>query len=259
MEIKLSTIIEYQDINDILAILSEKLKNAIISKLIGIYLIGSLSYDDFDQNSSDIDLFVLLNSELSNEQIEIVKNIHDTIAKQFSFWAKRIECSYIIKEMLNSIHPPINGRLYINNGQMYIDAKFGNEWLINLHNFYECGITLFGPEPKNLIKFPLNIEAVREASKQDFYQEWEPLLKNPSILKDSHYQAYIILTLCRILYRERNEDIVSKKAASSWVKEVYCQQWKDLIEEAEEWQYGKELNLANEVLKFIEFVADELK
>lgn len=257
MEIKQTFITKHNDINEVLASLSKNLEATLGNQLIGIYLIGSLTYGDFDQSSSDIDLIMLLSSELSKEQIDLVKNIHHIIASQYPIWAKRIECSYITQDMLSSMEPP--ARPYINEGQMYETAKFGNEWLINLQVLYQCGIALLGPEPQKLIKLPITIAAVRKASQQDFYQEWEPLLKNPAILKDSHYQAYVILTLCRILYRQKHEDIVSKKVASAWVKENYGTQWGDLIEKAESWQYGQEMNSINEILEFIQFITNELK
>lgn len=250
----------HQDINDILVMLSENLENIFRNQLIGIYLTGSLTYGDFDRGSSDIDFLVVLRDVFSEKQRKRVINTHNRIAKNYPLWAKRIECSYITQDMLSNIEPPIKARPYVNGGQMWNpDPSYGNEWLLNLYVLYESGIALFGSDPKKLLPSPIDIKAVRKASKQDLYQEWKPLLKDSSPLKNSHFQAYAILTLCRILYREKHDNVASKKAAAGWVKKIYGNPWKSLIEKAENWQHGQEMNSINETLQFIQFVLQELK
>jgi len=249
----------YQDINDILTMLSKYLKDILDNQLVGVYLTGSLTYGDFDRGSSDIDFLVVSRSSLSDRQREQVKNLHNQIAEKYPLWAKRIECSYITEDMLENIEPPINSRPYINGGQMWNpDPPYGNEWMLNLYVLYESGIALVGPDPKILINHPINIELVREASRKDFHQEWEPLLKDSSSLQDSHFQAYVILTLCRILHRAKNDKVASKKVASAWVKKLYSKTWHHLIEAAENWQHGQEMNKIEETLNFIRFISTEI-
>jgi hypothetical protein len=252
--------IEYQDINDILTMLSEGLKDILGDQLIGVYLTGSLTYGDFDPGSSDIDFLIVLHKYLSEKQREQVKNMHAWIAQQYPIWAKRIEASYITKDMLQSTSPPKIPRPYVNGGQMWNpDPPYGNEWLLNLYVLYECGVALVGPHPKTLIDHPIDIEEVKRASKNDLHQEWEPLLKDPSDLKDSHFQAYVILTLCRILHRAKNDTVASKRVASAWVKKTYGKPWSDLIEKAESWQHGQEMDEVDGLLKFIRFAWWELR
>lgn len=216
------SITSHQDINDILILLSKNLTIILNNNFVGIYLTGSLTYGDFDPKSSDIDFLVIMNCELNDTQRTQIKKVHDVIAEKYPLWANRIEGSYITQDMLDHTAPPLKARLYINEGRIWNpDPRFGQEWLLNIYAFYDCGLALQGPDPKELFKIPIDINLVREASKQDFYQEWEPLLKNTSALEDSHYQAYVILTLCRILYRKNHADVVSKKVASTWVKNFY--------------------------------------
>ncbi len=249
----------HEDVNDILMNLTKNLKNVFGNQLIGVYLTGSLTYGDFDRGSSDIDLLVILRNAFSKEQREQVKNIHSKIVEKYPLWTSRIECSYITESMLQNEEPPAIPRPYVNGGQMWNpDPPYGNEWLLNLYVLYDCGIALFGPNPKSLIGHPINIEAVRRASQKDLHQEWEPLLKDSSALKDSHFQAYVILTLCRILHRAKNDNIASKRIASTWVKKNYGNPWSDLIEKAEHWQHGQEMNSINETLQFIQFILQEL-
>ncbi len=162
--------------------------------------------------------------------------------------------------MLKNQDPPMQPRPYVNCGQMWEpDPPYGNEWLLNLFVLYECGVAVVGPAPMSILGHPITIEAVREASLKDLHQEWEPLLKDSTPLTDSHLQAYVILTLCRILHRSKNDGVASKKVATAWVKNTYGIAWRDLIEKAELWQHGQMLNETSEILKFIQFTLQEVQ
>ncbi|NNM59960.1 MAG: DUF4111 domain-containing protein [Legionellales bacterium] len=256
---KTKHITPYDDINRICLMLSEKLKNILGNTLIGIYLTGSLSYGDFNTGSSDIDFLIVLHTLPSEEQRKKIQDMHKKIAEQHPIWAKRIEASYITKDMLQSNESPKTPRPYVNEGKFWDAAPYGSEWLLNLYVLQDCGIALVGQEPKMLIGRPIDIHEVRLASKNDFYQEWKPLLTEPSALNDSHSQAYVILTLCRILHRAKNDNVVSKKEAAAWVNEAYNQQWSSLIKKAENWYYEQELNEIDEIFRFIRFIATELE
>lgn len=248
----------YEDVSDILVALSEGLEDILGDQLVGLYLTGSLTYGDFKRWSSDIDFLVILTNALSKEQRGRVKSMHDRIRESFPIRAERIEGSYIPKDWLQSAEPPETSRPYINGGKFWDpDPVYGNEWLLNLNVLYECGVALLGPDPKTLIG-PVRIELVREASKKDLHEEWEPKLKDPSYLPHSHHQAYIILTMRRILHRAQNENVASKRTASAWVKKTYGMPWSSLIEKAENWQYGEEMNAHTEMLHFIGFVLKEV-
>lgn len=249
----IKNITPYTDVNNILILFLENLQEIYKDQLIGLYLTGSLTYGDFHTNSSDIDFLAIVDRPSSKKQLAQLQYMHKWIDTSYPTWAERIEGSYITQHMLSSIDPPKTPRSYINEGTLRTDgALYGNEWLLNLHVLYECGIALIGPNPKELVK-AIDIKQVRAASRKDLYEEWAPKLQNPSSLADSHLQAYSILTLSRILHRVQNDEVVSKRAASSWVKETYGKPWIELIEKAEHWQYGQEMNLLENTLNFLRF------
>ena len=115
-----------------------------------------------------------------------------------------------------------------------------------------------GPNFKTLVK-PIDIEDVREACIRDLFEEWEPKITDPTYLKNSHYQAYVVLNMSRILYTVIRHSTATKKASASWVKSEFGPQWKNLIQTAENWHYGKEMNLKEETIEFIKFVIDKVK
>jgi hypothetical protein len=252
---------KFDDVNEVLDLLSADLQKFLGKKLVALYLTGSLSYGDFDYGSSDIDFLAVLTKELTPKQLEAVKEMHNRIGRKVPYWSKRLEGSYIPRKWLNSINRPSGKRPYVNGGTVNM-YPYGNEWPLNLYVLYQCGIALVGQNPKKLIP-PVDIKDVREASKKNLLEEWAPKLKEKDPFfypgyDSSHLQVYAILTMCRILHRAKIDSIASKKEASIWVKKAYRKQWSDLIEEAENWKHGIKLDKQEETKAFIKFVIEEI-
>jgi hypothetical protein len=254
----IATPTQYRDINDILASLAEGLPRILSDRLVGFYLTGSLTYGGFDRGSSDIDYLVVLDEPISCSQRRALADLHDHTGRRFPEWRERIEGSYVTRDMLPNTLPPEVGRPYVNGGSFWDpDPPYGNEWLLNLSVLRECGIALVGPEPEDLIG-PVAIEDVRKASERDLIEEWVPKIDDPAFFADSHLQAYVTLTLCRILHRAANDGVASKRVAAAWVKETYGQPWKSLIERAERWSHGSDLDSNAKVREFIRFAHRKL-
>ena len=253
----------YKDINDIAAIFTRDLKEILGSQLAGFYLTGSLTYGGFDRGSSDIDFWAVLKSPISDPERQRIKAMHASMEKLYPEWADRIEVPYILRDVLGSTMPPEGTRPFFNAGELWEpDPPFHDNWLINLYALRECGVALAGPDPKALIE-PIDMKDVREASKRDLRARWQKKLDSGEPFGDgkywttSHIRAYSVLTMCRVLYRARNDGVVSKRAASAWVKENYGE-WKNLIERAEAWQMGQPMSAEEEAIAFIRFTLDEV-
>ena len=248
----------HQDINQVLFELTDGLTGLLGDQLIALYLTGSLTYGDFDRGSSDIDFLAILGSSLSDHQRGKLRELHAGIGERHPEWRERIEGSYITRDMLPNILPPANGRPYINQGDFWDpDPPYGNEWLLNLYVLHECGIALAGPDPKALIG-AVDIDLVREASRRDLMEDWVPKIDDPDFFEDSHLQAYVTMTLCRILHRATHDGVASKRVASAWVKETYGEPWRSLVEKAEAWSHGEDMGSNAEVRDFIRFTRDEV-
>jgi len=248
----------HADVNQVLAVLAGQLPGILGEGLVGFYLTGSLTYGDFDPGSSDIDYLVVLHAGIDHTQRAGLVRLHDEIGARFPVWRERIEGSYVTLDMLPSVAPPTRGRPYVNQGAFWEpDPPYGNEWLLNLFVLRECGISLFGPSPKELLA-PVAIEDVREASRRDLAEDWVPRLADPGFPPDSHHEAYVTLTLCRILHRAVHDEVASKRVASAWVKDRYGEPWRSLVERAEAWSHGEELHAAAEVRNFVRFTAGEV-
>ncbi len=245
------------DVNEVLHALKEGAIRILGKNLVGFYLTGSLSYGDFNPKSSDIDLLTVLNKPASQEALQALKQLHLQVEENHKKWAKRIECSYIPLDMLHSVQTPETARPYIGEGIFYAEAPYGNEWIINQYLLYKHGIPLIGPDFKTLVK-PIDILDVREACIRDLFEEWQPKMNDPTFLNNSHYQSYIVLNLCRILYTVICHSTASKKACAAWVKSEFGPDWDNLIQTAENWHYGIEMNLQKETIEFIKFVVNQV-
>lgn len=249
----------HQDINDILVELARGLSGTLGGRLVGFYLTGSLTYGDFDRGSSDIDYLVVMDEPVSDEQRRALVALHEAVGKRFPAWRERIEGSYVTRAMLPNLHPPVAGRPYVNGGAFWEpDPPYGNEWLLNLYVLRECGIALIGPDPADLIG-PVGIDDVREASRRDLVEDWLPMADDPTAFDDSHLQAYVTLTLCRILHRAAHDGVASKRVASAWVKNEYGEPWRSLAERAERWSHGEDMRSNAGVRDFIRFTDQTLK
>ncbi len=256
MNANISSAVPYADVSAVLRDLSAGIAHIFGDQLVGVYLFGSLSYGDFNLESSDIDLVVILRQPASQNELESLKQLHNEVAKKHPKWANRLECSYTPIDMLASTLPPEQPRPYFGEGSFYDEAQYGNEWIINNYLLYQHGITLLGQDFRELIS-PIGIAEVQKACIQDLFQEWVPKITDPDWLNNSHYQSYLVLNLCRILYTVKCASVGSKKASAAWVKDHH-EEWRNLIETAEDWRYGVEMRRQDEAIDFIRFVARQV-
>ena len=248
----------HEDVNGVLFLLARDLTATFGVDLVGLYLTGSLSYGDFDRASSDIDFLAVLASPMTGRQRSAVVEMHQRIGAAYPLWRRRIEGSYVTRAMVMRVDPPAEPRPYVNGGKLWTpDPIYGQEWILNGYALYEGGIAVVGPDPKALFR-DVGYDAYRDASIRSLHEEWAPLLDDPALLADRHHQAYITLTVCRILYAARNDALASKRSASRWVKQTYGVPWRELIEKAQGWQHGSELRLAPVVQAFIEFALGQV-
>lgn len=245
-----------KSVNDVLNDYVARVNELLGDNIVGIYLFGSLSYNDFNPKRSDIDLSVVVKNPLSKEEGERVKNLHLELEKDHPSWKERIESSYTPLDLFNNVLPPKQPRPYYGAGTFYFEAPYGNEWLINNYLLYHKSITLQGNDFKELVN-PIDIRDVQEASMNDLFKEWEPKINDKEWLNNSHYQSYLVLNLCRILNTVLQNSVDSKTVSASWVKIEYPQ-WQDLIEEADKWHYGVEMKRQDEVIEFIKFTIEKV-
>lgn len=246
----------YPAINTFLSEWVEGVKRLLGGKVVGLYLSGSLAYGDFVPERSDIDLQAVVQTPLTEDELRSTEQLHKDIERTCPEWKGRIECSYVPLELIRELTPPATPRPWWGFGSFYAEAPAGNEWIINHYLLSKHGITLVGPDFNDLIP-PIEIDNVRRASARDLFQEWVPKIDDAEWLSNSHYQSYLVLNLCRILYTVIRGEPSSKKVAGNWAKATYPE-WTSLIEEAEKWAYGDVMKRQADAVAFLRFVVERV-
>ncbi|HKV58620.1 MAG TPA: aminoglycoside adenylyltransferase domain-containing protein [Ktedonobacteraceae bacterium] len=248
----------YTHVNELLELILSSLQRILGTKLVGLYLYGSLVIGDFDPDISDIDLVVALSSEIDEKEFEALQKMHTDFAQQHREWDGRIEVCYISVAALKTVRSRTSTIANISPGEPFHRKESSREWLSDWHLVREKGVTLFGPSPKEVIE-PISkdefIQAIKAHARA--WGEW---------IHDMHTwngQTYAILTMCRALYTCTNGEQVSKKQAGIWAQQA-LPEWSQLIQNAIMWREGRRNEQVDdeatfaETKRFMDFVRDSI-
>jgi hypothetical protein len=170
-------------------------------------------------------------------------------------WAFKLEGSFL---PTSAFAPGCAVSAYpsFDEGEFSIDDK-GLTCAIQKHTLREHGSVLAGPLPSTFMP-PVAPEAIRTETLGLLHGWWKFQLRNPAWQDDRQYQAYAVLTMCRILYTVSTGDIVPKPVAAAWARQNVGPRWIGLIERAENWRAGDGIADYAETLRFIEDTIDRL-
>ena len=239
----------HPEVETILLRLLKEVRAILGDRFLGLYLHGSLALGDFDHNRSDIDFVVATTGELSPETISELAAMHRRLAAGASKWGSELEGTYIPRQALRRYDPANAVFPHIERGGRLRVEQHHSDWLIQCYTLRRCGVTLAGPPPHTLLD-PILPSVLRQAV-LDLLWWWELQLEDTSRVEQSGYQAYAILTMCRILYTMQHESIVSKPVAARWAQDYLEPHWGRLIGRALTWQPGEPLGALPETLAFI--------
>lgn len=204
----------YPHINTLLEQLLTQIQAILGEKLVGMYLYGSLVAGDYDDDISDVDLFVALASDLTTADFNALKLMHDSIVAHDPQWDNRIEIAYLSLEGLKTFRTKMSKLGIISPGEPFHIVDAGQAWLMNWYFVREIGVTLYGAAPQEIIA-PITKEEFIQAVKEHV-AAWRGWLQKTSDYRGS--QAYAILTMCRALYTTKHGQPVSKIQAATWAK-----------------------------------------
>ena len=241
----------YGDVDDSVAQLLAAVSGALGESFVGLYLGGSLATGAFYPETSDIDFVVITAREVSEDLVERLRRAHEGITRSSSKWATKLEGLYLPREAARSHGARGTGEqrcAYLGIGGWFGVVPYQSDWIVQLHLVREHGIVVAGPDPKTLIDpvTPLELRAACAAIMRD----WEPLLHDTSRF-DAEYQAYAVLTMCRVLYTLEHGAVESKATAATWAKRHLGRQWDDVIDTALAWRHGMPFERLEEVLDLI--------
>lgn len=227
----------YPELREVLGTFVYEIAAELRENLVGIYLVGSIASGDFDADS-DIDFLVVTNTELTEANMKPLQEIQTKICAIDCYPAKHLEGSYISIDDLNDWSIVGQKQLfYFDNGSTsYELSTHDNQWHVRWI-LRECGITLMGQKPENIMpSIPAHELAneMKTAMLQEM-KDFEAELHRPRSFWNSRFgQPFFVLTYCRMLQTLQTGTVQSKKAAAQWAKQVVDPKWVTLIDQA--WQ-----------------------
>ena len=128
-------------LNDYIALFHKRLPNT----LEGLYIQGSIALNAYVNDSSDIDFIAITNRRLSEEEVEVLAEIHRTIASNYQ--KPEMDGVYIMWEDIGKLEADDNSYPYYNGGKLSYGAHFNaiTWWILKTN-----GISILGPEPTAL-------------------------------------------------------------------------------------------------------------
>lgn len=249
----------YTDVNIILHHLLTEIRAILGPEFVGMYCYGSLALGDFDPESSDIDFLVVTANELLDGMVRALGAMHARIATSGMKWADHLEGSYIPRAALRQYDPTNNRHPTIGVDWAFGIREHDRNWVIERHIVREHGILITGPPPQTLID-PVPPEAIRAAVLASFPDYWQAFLDGPHTERWQmrEYQAFAILTMCRILCMRAHDIVASKPIAAAWAQATLPPPWPALIATALEWRHDPRLDDLTATLAFIRYTGRQV-
>lgn len=125
---------EFRVVNHLLNNLLSGLQSILKEHLLGVYVHGSFVWGDFDETTSDIDVFVALNQEITPEEFAALNRLHTNLVQHFPAWNDRIEVAYASYRMLQHFKTEQGQIAVISPGEPFHIKKAGTDWVIHTRN-----------------------------------------------------------------------------------------------------------------------------
>jgi len=202
------------------------LPNIIPENLVGIYIYGSISYGDFAEGRSDVDVAAVVKRRLNKDERQKLNDWYKSEPMTSSPWLKKLEMDYIVFE---DISINIKNRMEASRfagGKLKETAIFDGA-ILDWENIRSCGIVLYGEDPKSFIP-ETDEKLLFEALADKFQALKENIFDWVKI--DLWNQVYVVVQLCRVIYALKNHgQPVSKKAAAEWCEKNLPDQFRSMV------------------------------
>ncbi len=249
----------YADVNAMLDLVLLRIQAVLGTKLVGLYLYGSLVTGDFDPDRSDLDLLAAISSELDQNELAALGAMHQDVARNEKRWDNRLEVAYLSTHALRTFKSETSPIAIISPGEPFHLKTADRDWLINWYYVREQGLAQFGPSPKLVIP-PISSEEVLQWVK-DHLKSWRETITRS---RHRNSQVYATLTICRALYTFTTGALTSKPRAALWATQQFPE-WAPLIQAAlrswrEDWYRDDVDHDATfpETTRFVNFAVDRI-
>jgi len=222
------------DVNVVLHDFAARIRAILGNHFLGMYLYGSLALGDFDPGGSDIDFLVVTDADLPDELFMALHALHAQFHASDSPWAGRIEAAYIPQGALRHAAPTPERYPQLEKGRTLVRIPLESGWAFQAYTLREHGVAVAGPAPHTWIE-PVAPGAMR-AAVIAIAGEWQDRARHDPAwlvwLGEGQAQAFVVLTLCRLLYSLDTGAVASKPVAARHAQETLGTGRAGLIERA---------------------------
>jgi hypothetical protein len=224
----------YAEVNEALRELLTPAQTLLGNHFVGMYLSGSLALGDFDPQSSDIDLVIVTDGPLSDDRFVALREMHARFAAGGSPWATKLEAVYVPEPALRRDAPSDAKYPVLERGCALVMDPLESGWSVQRFTLREYGLAVAGPGPRTLLD-SVDPNSMRRAGSAIAGMWLEKARTDPSWwawFRQRDSQAFVVLTLCRLLYTLESGAVASKPAAARWAQQTLGPRWAGLIERA---------------------------
>jgi hypothetical protein len=248
-----------EDLSDLLHRTATDFPVILKQNLVGIYLWGSLTYDAFEETCSDVDCIIVTSRDLDDREFSELDTWFTNTA-MCNRWVKRIDMRFVIDHQFLDKTSRCCG-FYHHAPKLARHGSDGNPiiWM----NIGQSGITLWGKDAKRVAP-RISDQCFNDALLLELNYLKEGLTSNVGNRSGTAfaYNAYAVLTACRILYSARHRTLASKNQAAAWATETAQHPWAAVIRAARKNRLNKNGSttpqLEEDAQRFVEFAVREV-
>jgi hypothetical protein len=258
-----------KEIHEILDIYFDQLEVKLPDLLHSFYLFGSASLGAYQDTFSDIDFLAILNRKLTHEEIKTIIHIHRFMQKKFP--KSVLDGFYLLKDELISSKCCKKGCLRFNDGKFQGFTKFDTN-SINGYQLKKYGVKVKG-DSEDKIDFNVNWDILKKNMIENVNTYWRKWVLEcshfPSTRFFGLYLSHVmiewgVLSISRIYYTLRENDIISKVEAGEYVLDIVPKEYHRIINEATRKRTGNKSSYyksifkrRKEALNYVEFMINE--
>ena len=247
------------DFNAILSQIKESCIKLLKDNLVGIYVHGSIAFDCFNPNKSDIDYIIVINRLVSAELKTVL--IKETFRIEKNAPPKGLEMSVVLKENCVNFKYPTPFELHYSKAHEERAESNISEYCKNMNGvdkdlaahftvIKKAGIILYGEDIDSVFG-EVPEEDYFDSIKSDIQNAQAEIIENP---------VYVILNLCRVLAYKKAKLILSKEQGGNWGLENLAFKYNSVIKTAlDDYYSDKPIKFdKNTALNFCDYMLNQI-
>jgi hypothetical protein len=225
----------------LLSRLAASLREELEDELLSLSVYGSWVAGDFKLGRSDLDLLAVLAHDPDEGTLARLTAMHGVISAEAPEWDDHVEVDYVSVDAIEGVlagDRQQHSMVRISPGEPIHLLSADRHYLLNWRAARDHNHGIIGLSPVDVLP-PIPDDLVREVV-IEHARQW------PAWLDDARtpgFQAYAVLTMCRVLAFLRTGRQCSKHIAAVSEQEL-MPEWRGLIRWADDWWYRNGSDLA---------------